>query len=163
MPASSAHAETFLAPAPIPEALRSLYAARRILAKAFPAHTFTIDGKIVGDIGEAIASAAFGLTKLRANTKDHDMQTADGRLVQVKATQIAPAHRGVGLGRIKRSFDLLLVLEFDETGRYDVLYNGPGTYIDAAREHKTSATLSRRQLRACQAKVAPHERLTRKD
>lgn len=163
MSASSTQAEAFLAPAPIPEALRNLYAARRILAEAFPAHTFTVDGKIVGDIGEAIASAAFGLIKLRANAKDHDMQTADGRLVQVKATQAAPAHRGVGLGRIKRSFDLLLVLEFDETGRYDVLYNGPGTYIDAAREHKTSATLSRRQLRACQAKVAPHERLMRTD
>ena len=161
MPAPSTEARSFLAPAPIPDALRTLYAARRMLAGAFPAHTFTIDGKIIGDIGEAIAAAAFGLTKLRANAKDHDMQTADGRLVQVKATQTAPAHRGVGLGRIKRSFDVLLVLEFDETGHYEVLYNGPGTYIDAARERKTSATLSRRQLRACQIKVAPHERLMR--
>ncbi len=151
--------QRFLAPKPIPQALRTLYSARNQLAAAFPDHGFTIDGNIVGDIGEAIAAAAFGLTKLKANTKGHDMQTPDGRLVQVKATQARPAYRGVGLGLLKRTFELLLVLEFDEAGYYEVLYNGPGSYIDAARHRKKSASLSRRQLRTCQVQVPQRERL----
>lgn len=148
-----------IAPKPIPAALAQLYDAQRILAKAFPQSTFTIDGKIVGDIGEAIAEGAFGLQKLRAGSKDHDFRTADGRLVQVKATQKAKSSKAVGLGLVKRTFDCLIVLEFDKDGSFEVLYNGPGKYIDDARAHKKSASLSRLQLMACQLKVGKSEAL----
>ncbi len=147
------------APHPIPEALKQLYGARKLLADAFPQHTFTIDGKIVGDIGEAIAQAAFGLEKLRTGSKDHDMRTVDARLVQVKATQLTKACRSVGLGLVKRTFDYLLVLEFDADGNYEVLFNGPGRYVDEARAHKASPSMSRLQLRACQKTVPENERL----
>lgn len=152
-------ASTTLAPEPIPSALQSIYSAQKQLASAFPSYRFTIDGNIVGDIGEAIAEGAFGLTKLSSGTRDHDMRAPDNRLVQVKTTQSAPASRGVGLGLIKRSFVHLLVIEFNREGYYEVLYNGPGHYVDAARSHKKSASLSRNQLRACQEKVPMNERL----
>ena len=153
-------AATTLAPEPIPEALRLIYRAQRLLGNAFN-YRFTIDGKIVGEIGEAIAESVFGLTRLSSGTRDHGMRAPDKRLVQVKATQGAPASRGVGLGSSKRSFKHLIVIEIGREGYYEVLYNGPGRYIDAARKHKKSASLSRRQLRLCQARVPAKERLPR--
>ncbi len=152
----------FFAPDPIPQALAKIYAAKNELCAAFPDHSFTMDGKFIGDIGEAIAQQHFGLSKLRVGEKDHDFKTADGRLVQVKATQKAKRESaGVGLGLVKRTFDLLLVIEFDQSGRYEVLYNGPGKYIDDARNHKTSASMSRNQLRQCQLLVAEEHRISR--
>ncbi|MDD2765893.1 MAG: hypothetical protein PHE83_18170, partial [Opitutaceae bacterium] len=75
------------APAPIPDALQSLYGVQKTLQEAYPRLAFTVDGKIIGDIGEMIAANVFGLEPLPANTKGHDLRTPDGRLVQVKATQ----------------------------------------------------------------------------
>ncbi len=146
-------------PAPIPDALRELYSAQSTLRAAFPGWPFSLDGKLVGDIGEAIAARSFGLKRLPEGKKTHDMQTADGRLVQVKATQKARDGKAVGLGLIKTSFDFLLVIEFERDGSYELLYNGPGSFIDEARKHKKSASLSRRQLRVCQLRVSDHDRL----
>ncbi|MBE35063.1 MAG: hypothetical protein CMI16_05830 [Opitutaceae bacterium] len=101
----------------------------------------------------------FGLKRLPEGEKAHDMNTPSGKLVQVKATQNAPEAKGVGLGLTKTSYDHLLVIEFDKNGVFEVLYNGPGSYIDEARAHKKSASLSRKQLRACQLKVPKAQRL----
>ncbi len=148
-----------IAPKNLPARIKALYEAARAFGAEHPTHSFTIDGKIVGDIGEVIAMEVFGLIPLRGNSKDHDMKTVEGKLVQVKATFRKPASHAVGLGLTKRSFEHLLVIEFGDDGRYEVLFNGPGAYIDQARAHKASPSLSRAQLRACQMKVEAHERL----
>ena len=148
-----------LSPTPIADALQNLYAAQKILATAFPSWPFSLDGKLIGDIGEVIASRVFELVRLPEGEKTHDMRAPDGRLVQVKATQKGPDWKSVGLGLIKTSFDFLLVIEFGKDGTFEVLYNGPGSFIDDARKHKKSASLSRKQLRACQLLVPDGQRL----
>lgn len=150
------------APAPIPEALAALYKAQDTLRIAFPHHPFGLDGNLIGDIGEAIAEKDFGLVPLRGGNKSHDMQRpSDNALVQVKTTQKASDGKGVGLGLVKTTFDFLLVLEVDKDGSYEVLYDGPGDIIDAAREHKKGASLSRKQLRACQKELKARDKLTK--
>jgi hypothetical protein len=55
-------------------ALQNLYTAQKTLAKAFPEWEFSLDGKLIGDIGEAIAGRVFGLKRLTEGEKDarHD-------------------------------------------------------------------------------------------
>lgn len=151
------------APAPIPETLAALYQAQDTLRAAFPHHPFGLDGNLIGDIGEAIAEKDFGLVPLGGGKPSHDMRRpSDNALVQVKTTQKAADGKGVGLGLVKTTFDFLLVLELDKDGTYEVLYDGPGDIIDATRAHKKGASLSRKQLRACQQTLNDREKLTQK-
>lgn len=151
---------TGLAPEPIPSVMKVLYQQQTVLRKAFPKHPFGLDGNLIGDMGEVIAERAFGLEKLPGNSKTHDMKRpTDGAFVQVKTTQKAAPSKGVGLGLTKKSFAFLLVFELDKDGTFEVLYNGPGDIIDHKRSHKKSASLSRKQLRECQAQVHEEHRL----
>jgi len=148
-----------LSPEPIPTALKNLYGAQAMLKSAFSEWPFSLDGNLIGDIGEVIALKVFKLSRLPRGKATHDLQAPDGKLVQVKATQKNKSYKIVGLGLKKETFDHLLVFELDQEGFYEILYNGPGSYIDKARKHKTSASLSRKQLRELQLGVSEHEKL----
>ena len=139
--------------------IKRLYQARNELRALFPELPFSLDGKLVGDIGEAIALQDFGLTQLPAGTELHDFVTDDGRHVQVKTTQATAPHRGVGLGLTMQSFEHLIVLQISVEGTYSVLYDGPGTYIDAARSHRKTPSLTVSQLRTLNSKVSKAERI----
>lgn len=139
--------------------IRDLYAARNALKAECSDFPFTLDGKLIGDLGEAIAMHDLGLERLPAGNALHDFKTADGRLVQVKTTQAVKNGQGVGLGLQKQSFQQLLIFQLSEAGTYSVLYDGPGRYIDEARKHKKSASLSVGQLRKLNSLVKPTERV----
>ncbi|HLP66082.1 MAG TPA: hypothetical protein VK181_01035, partial [Rhizobium sp.] len=77
----------------LPEPVRVLYAAHTAMCQHF-AHTgltFTLGGKLVGDIGEAVIAEAYGITLCRQRTPGVDGYAADGRSVQIKATGLAKA------------------------------------------------------------------------
>lgn len=148
-------------PRDIGEAIKRLYAARNELHKAFPELPFTLDGKLVGDIGEAIAIADLGLIKLKEGTKLHDFKTKSGGLVQVKTTQQHLPGRGVGLGLKKESFEHLLVIQLSEEGTYTILFDGPGRYVDEARAHRRTPSLTVSQLRRLNGQVKGDERIVK--
>jgi len=85
---------------------------------------FTLDGKLVGDIGEAVAVELFGLRLAGPGApKGVDGYAPDGRTVQVKAT-------GTKRGAVFRKSEigakhlLFFCLDFDNaTGT--IMYNGP--------------------------------------
>jgi hypothetical protein len=86
-------------------------------------HAFTIDGKLLGDLGELIACLEFSLEPLPTNTRGVDAKTEDGDLVEVKAT----AGEGVWLpgysaGEGKPKY--VVVVKFDATGRWSFPYHG---------------------------------------
>lgn len=145
------------APEPVREALVKLYAVRDELRNTYMGKHFSLDGNLIGDIGEIIAQNAFGLTPLPNGGRLHDFKTRDGRLVQVKASQRARASKQVGLGLKKVGYQHLLVIELHPNGEFEVLFNGPGEYIEPMRRNKASAGLSRIQLRKCHAAVPPGE------
>lgn len=132
-------------PKEIEPAIKKLRLARDELKRAFPELRFALDGNLVGDIGEAIAISDFGLTKLKPGSRLHDFQTSDGKLVQIKTTQQTKPGKGVGLGLIKKSFEHLIVIQLLENG-YEILFDGYGKRVDAARAHKKSPSLSVKQL-----------------
>jgi hypothetical protein len=138
--------------------IKRLYEARNELRAIFPELPFSLDGRLIGDIGEAIALQDFGFTRLPEGTEIHDFVTDDGRHVQVKTTQATAPHRGVGLGLTMQSFEHLIVIQISEEGTYNILYDGPGSYVDAARSHRKTPSLTVSQLRNLNSKVTAAER-----
>ena len=62
------------------EKIRALYAIVNDLETAYPGRRFTLDGHMIGSIGEVIAAEAFGLNLLPNSTPEHDAIAYDGRL-----------------------------------------------------------------------------------
>lgn len=99
-------------PEPLREAVRQLIFASRALndvnrtCKRLRNRRFTLDGHIIGSLGEAIAALEFGVELEPASTRGCD-GTVDGYPVQIKATQVRQANPGDSLrGRINFRGDL---------------------------------------------------------
>jgi hypothetical protein len=88
---------------------------------------FTLDGRLVGDIGEMLAAQHLELTLDDAQRRGHDAFTTiagSKRDVQIKCRKAST--------RIEFSSvpDMLVVIEFsDGWKKWDIVYNGPGTPI----------------------------------
>lgn len=74
---------------------------------------------MIGSIGEALAASYYGLELFTASEKTHDAKAPDGRLVQIKATQIQRV-------ALSSKPDWLLVLKIHSDGTFSEEYNGPG-------------------------------------
>jgi hypothetical protein len=70
----------------IPDAVRQMLAIVDKLCAAYPKKKFTLDGRLVGDIGEVLVEEAYDLRLFEDVKKHHDAECSDGRLVQIKAT-----------------------------------------------------------------------------
>lgn len=101
------------------EKIKQLYEISAELERLFPDRHYTPDGHMIGSIGEALAASYYGLELFTASAETHDAKAADGRLVQIKATQII---------RIALSSEpqWLLVLRIHRDGTFSEEYNGPG-------------------------------------
>jgi len=90
------------------------------LEKEFDGRKFTLDGHLLGSIGEVFAHYFYGIDLAKASTKLHDGEVG-GRNVQIKITQTDHVD-------IKGIPDYLIVLflKKDSQEVFEV-YNGPGT------------------------------------
>ncbi len=105
---------------------------------------FTLDGNLVGDLGEAIAVELFGI-----------------RLVEAKSTGTG---RGPAFRRTETRADHLLFLDLDfENAKGTVVYNGPEHHSVALLPDKFvgQRSLTRKQMRDADTLVKPEERLHR--
>jgi len=107
----------------ISEALELIFRGIRHLRDAFPPRVFTIDGRLVGDIGEIIAAIGYDIKLDDVSQWGHDGRTSDGkRRVQIKATfkdQLT----------FKTTPEYYLGFKLFEDGRYEEVFNGPGHLI----------------------------------
>ena len=103
----------------IEEKIRQLYQMIDDLEAAYPEKHFTLDGILIGNLGEVYAAEKYGLKLLPEATKTHDAVTADGKDVQIKVTQ------GKRIGLRARP-DYLLVLQVQRDGSFVEIYYGPG-------------------------------------
>lgn len=99
--------------------LDDLYNASDGLERMFPGRKFTLDGHLVGSIGEVVAAYIFDLDLSPASTLGHDGTTPDGRKVEIKLTQ----GRGVA---IRHEPEHLVVLHRAKGGPMRIVFNGPG-------------------------------------
>ena len=100
--------------------------AQQELKNSFPDFAFTLDGKLIGDIGEVLVKHyCKDLNKLREGAHGHDFINSDGIKIQVKATQ----KNSVGMGNTYSVFEHLIVLFLYENGMFEIIYDGPGRLI----------------------------------
>ena len=141
----------------VAEKIKALYEISHELEELFPGRHYTPDGHIIGSIGEALAASYYNLELFPASEKTHDAKAPDGRLVQIKATQI---------NRVALSSEpeWLLALKIHKDGTFSEEYNGPGKL---AWEHcgklqkNGQRPISLAKLRELQAAVPQSERLKR--
>jgi hypothetical protein len=99
--------------------IKQLYKITNELEQTYPGRKFTVDGHLVGSIGEVIVAEHYGLKLLPNSTKTHDARTKDGKMVQIKATQV----KGIA---ISSEPDYLIVIRLLSDGSWEEIYNGPG-------------------------------------
>lgn len=142
----------------IPGVVKRLYQLVNELEAAFPGRPFTPDGHLVGSLGEVLASHYYDLELLPCSTICHDAKSADGRLVQVKATQ----GRSVAL---RAQPDHLLVILLKRDGTIEEVYNGPGRLAwnsCGKRQKNGQSPISVSKLRRLMSEVVEHARLPRR-
>jgi hypothetical protein len=106
----------------IAEGLRLIFQGIENLKEAFPNREFTIDGRLVGDVGEVIAALEYDVVLHDISQPIHDATTSDGRNVQIKATfKDSLTFRSVP--------DYYLGFKLYPDGRHEVVFNGPGKAI----------------------------------
>jgi hypothetical protein len=114
--------------APIGEYVKQLLAIVAQMQMDYPKKKFTLDGRLVGDIGEILAEQQYDLELLKGLRERHDA-ISRGRFVQVKTTM----KNTLGLGDIP---DYYLGLKVDENGGVEEIFNGPGSIIWEAIKHR---------------------------
>ena len=121
----------------------------------FPGRKFTLDGHLVGSIGEVVAAYMFRLTLLAGSSQGHDAIAADGRAVEIKFTQ----GRSVA---IRHQPGHLIVLHRPRGGPVGVVYNGPGETVwlhAGAKASNGQRPISLHRLRLLDREVDPAQRL----
>ena len=116
----------------IKEALKSIFSGIKKL-KDEHNHTdrkFTIDGRLVGDIGEVIAERDYRIKLDGTSKQGYDGTCEDtGRRVQIKAT----FKDSLTFGTTPKIY---LGLKIFEDGSYEEIYNGPGKNISKHFSHR---------------------------
>ncbi|WP_223997735.1 DUF6998 domain-containing protein [Burkholderia gladioli] len=110
----------------LPSVVRDLWCAQQALALHYASTglKFTLDGRLVGDIAEALALHYFDLLAPEKRTKGVDALTRSGRSVQVKATGRVNAGPAFTRGQGFAEYLLFFRIDF-EAGTATVVYNGP--------------------------------------
>lgn len=130
------------------------------LSSAFPTRRFTIDGRLVGDVGEVIAELEYDITLHKVSQPDYDGITSDGRRVQIKATFKESL-------TFKTTPDYFLGFKLYEDGRFEEVYNGPGHLIFEKYQHRAGIGTSllsfpNSALRELSRAVHPEEQIPRR-
>jgi len=97
---------------------------------------FSLDGKLVGDIGEALVSEKFDIDLYSENAHVYDgEQRSTKKKVQIKASMAYNFSYP-----FDKDLDHYIAVHIEPTGELEVLYNGPGKPINdflKSRKRKT--------------------------
>jgi hypothetical protein len=145
----------------ITQALELIFRGIAQLKQSFPHRAFTIDGRLVGDIGEIIAEIEYDVVLDKVSQPGHDGQSSDGRRVQVKAT--FKDHLTFG-----STPDYYLGFQLFPDGRYEEVFNGPGQLIRDRYAHRKNLGTSLlsfpvSELKELSRSVLPEQRITRRN
>ncbi|MEF2549942.1 hypothetical protein VQ042_00995 [Aurantimonas sp. A2-1-M11] len=146
---------------PLPPAIEDLVRARNRLREHFGSSglRFTLDGNLLGDLGEAIAAEMFGMQIGGRGMTGIDGVAPDGRTIQVKVTA---SNRGPAFRMVDKRADHLLFFDLDvETAKGSIVFNGP-EHVAARRLPRSwvgQRSLTRIQIRAADRDVRDEDRL----
>lgn len=141
----------------VADKIKQLYKIAGELEEIFPGRHYTPDGHMLGSIGEALAAYYYDLELFPASEETHDAKAKDGRLVQIKATQIDRV-------ALSSEPEWLLVLKIHKDGSFVEAYNGPGNlaWANCGNLQKNGQqVISLARLAKLQAEVLQADRLQR--
>jgi hypothetical protein len=105
------------------------------LQKKFPNRKFTLDGRLVGDLGEIFVEKNYSVKLFDKQEKKHD-GISGNRKVQIKTTFKNYLTFPCGKDNIP---DYYIGIKLSEDGKYAEIYNGPGQYIyNCLKDNKKS-------------------------
>ena len=107
---------------PLTAIIQDLFRTVCELESRYPGRKFSIDGHLLGSIGEVIAAEYYGLTLLPNSSERHDAKDRHGRLIQIKATQIDRIS-------ISSEPDYLIVIQITSDGNWSEIYNEAGSRV----------------------------------
>lgn len=142
------------------EGLALVFQGIKCLVDAFPSRRFTIDGRLVGDVGEVIAELEYDVALHEISQPDYDGITSDNRRVQIKATFKDSL-------TFKSTPDYLLGFKLYEDGTFEEVFNGPGRLVFERYQHRAGIGTSllsfpNTALRELSRAVAPQDRIQRR-
>ena len=125
----------------------------------YPSKKFTLDGRLVGDIGEILAEQLYDLKLFAGQKKTHDAES-NGRLVQIKTTMKTALTFG-------KEPEFYLGLRIDESGEIEEIYNGPGHMIsemikDNKRSEESLYPIPISRLKQLNRQVIDQDRIKRR-
>ena len=146
----------------IPEAIKQLRQIVEQLQDRYPKKKFTLDGRLVGDLGEVLAELEYDIQLNDTLQKHHDAKASDGRQVQVKATM-----------KDSLTFpgdhvpDYYLGIRIEADGTLTEIFNGPGSVAHKAvkgrRVPKTNLhSISVNALKRLNEEVHPRDRIPKR-
>lgn len=143
----------------VPDAVRQMLAIVERLCAAYPKKRFTLDGRLVGDIGEVLVEDAYDVSLFEDMKKHHDGESSDGRLVQIKATmKTSLTFPGDHIP------NYYLGVQIHPDGTFTEVFNGPGAIAweavkgrGATKNNLYSVPVS--VLKKLQAKVPSGDRI----
>ena len=107
---------------PLTAIIQDLFRTVCELESRYPGRKFSIDGHLLGSIGEVSAAEYYGLTLLPNSSERHDAKDRQGRLIQIKTTQIDRIS-------ISSEPDYLIVIQITSDGNWSEIYNGAGSRV----------------------------------
>lgn len=133
------------------------------LQQAYPKlnRKFTIDGRLVGDVGEVVAAIEYDVALDSISRPGYDGTSSAGRRVQIKATfKDSLTMRAVP--------DYYLGFKLSSNGEYEEIFNGPGSVIYDRYKHRKGIGVQLlafpiKELKALSGNVPAHERIPRRE
>lgn len=144
----------------IAKALESIFYGISHLKDSFPGREFTIDGRLVGDIGEIIAALVYEIDLDEVSQPAHDGTISGGGRVQIKATfQDALTFKTVS--------EYYLGIKINRNGSFEEIYNGPGQPIYDHYSHRAGIgekllRFPNSQLKALSERIPNNQRVQRR-
>ena len=105
----------------IHDAVKDLLEIVEALHARYPIKNFTLDGRLVGDLGEVLAAAEYDINLFEGLAKHHDGASSDGRFVQIKATM-----KDSLTFPVDHIPDYYIGIKIHSDGSFSEIFNGPG-------------------------------------
>lgn len=141
----------------VPTLVAELYRIVDRLEELFPGRPFTVDGHLLGSIGEVLAAYHYGLDLTTPSTEGCDAESVRLGRIEIKTTQRSSV-------AFRSQPPHLLVFRLDRSGAAEEIFNGPGSLIwpfVGTPQKNGQRSISLSKLRELQRQVQPDQVLGR--
>ena len=101
------------------------------LRNTYQKKRFTLDGRLVGDLGEILVEGEYGVEIFESLKKHYDAVTQDGRQIQIKTTM-----QNNLTFPVDHVPDYYLGIQIHPDGTFTEVFNGPGPIAAKAVENR---------------------------